>query len=147
MPVTEAEAHRDDVRSARRWGRLTVGFVVVLVLVASFYGWRLKVDARDNGIQFDQLAQAFARFEVVTQQQTTLDCNQTSARNEGIKRSWHAFIDNFATPEQQQDPRVVKFFADLETAFPPLVCDQVPGSPVVVPLPSTTVAATTSSVP
>lgn len=142
--TTQESKHADGVRSAKRWGAATIGFVVVLVAAFSVVVWRLKVDSDVNGRQTDRLSLLFDNFERVqadladsTRKQTTLDCQQTAGRNEGIKQSWHAFIDNFATPEQQQRPDVIKFLADLDTRFPPLTCAQSSDTPVVVPLPST----------
>lgn len=142
----DADAHplAHDVAQVRKWSRATLAFFALIVVVGSFYAWRLKVDAENNARHTDQLTVLFANFDRVQQellsataQQTTLDCHQTAGRNEGIKASWHAFIDKFATPEQRQRPDVVKFLADLDVTFPVLTCPTVDGTPVVVPVPVT----------
>lgn len=147
--VTAAEhevAHHRDVRAARRWGRGTVVFVVVLVVVGSLLIWRSQVNAHDNSVQFGQLNEAFRRLDDAVREQHSLDCAQTAARNSGIKASWQTFLDTFATPEQQKDPKVVRFKADLEARFPPLTCPTSPDTPVVVPIPvSTTVPQPSTS--
>lgn len=131
--MSTVESHASSVAKAKRWGRATIAFVVVLVLAASFIFWRLRVNtdklrAHDREIDsaLDAGASAIRQIAEEVNRSKSADCRETNDRNVAIKASWHKFIDVLG-PDAAADPRAQAFFVELDREFPAATCTSTGG--------------------